>query len=330
MTFDSAAWAIDGALMDSALARRALYADSRNPGVVLKGDLKVTQLTTPGSGVRVAAGVGLVLNGYQTTVNEMYVASNPSVHTLTPGPASNPAAKSYIVAVVIGDPDFSQTGHPFMGPSDPPDGEELTFVYVRPVFVTVADGATTLPAGYPGLPLARVDIPANTTNITDAMITDLRKLANPRQEVHMFTSGDTTWTSANIQRIPSGTAFANWGSTQFAPTVTVPSWAKRAVAVAHINGVRLQDSSANVKGKVRIKLNTVVGPDTMFDMPGQVGILRTNLMSGGSFNVESIAGTVATIRVEGFQDTPAAPPVNQRLALTDGTQMIYDIRFFEE
>ena len=50
-------------------------------GVVKKNDLKVKQLATPGVGVLIEAGVGIVLNKYQTSPNESYVVSNPSTHT---------------------------------------------------------------------------------------------------------------------------------------------------------------------------------------------------------------------------------------------------------
>lgn len=330
MTFDNAAWAIDGAQMNSRLARRALYASgSRQAGTVLKNDLKVTALAAPGSGVRISSGVGMVLNDYQTTPNELYVVSNDASVNVTPGPASNPAAKSYIVAIVVGDPDFSQTGHPWMLASDPPNGQELTFDYVRPTFIMVNAGATTLDVNYPALPLARVDIPANTTTITDAMITDLRTLTAPRQNQFAFVSGDTTW-DATTAYIPAGAAFANWGSGQYAPTVDVPSWAKRAIVLGHINGVRIGDMIDNIKGKVRVKLNTVTSPETRFDFPAGGGSTRTNLMTGGGFNVESLAGTNATLRIEGFQETPAAPSNPKKLSLTTGSQIVFDVRFFEE
>lgn len=332
MTFDNAAWAIDGAQMNSALARRALYASgSRQAGVVLKNDLKVSQLTAPGSGVRITAGVGMVLNDYQTIPNELYVVSNDAAMNLTPGPASNPSAKSYIVAIVVGDPDFSQTGHPWMLASDPPDGQELTFDYVRPTFIEVSAGATSLDVNYPALPLARVDLPANTTTITDAMITDLRSLTAPRQAQYAFASGDTTWDSTPAY-CPSGSAFANWGSAQYAPTVDVPVWAKRAVVFGHINGVRIGDITNNINGKVRLKLNTTTSPETRFDYPTDTNAraIRDNLMCGGGFNVESLAGTTATLRIEGFQENPASPSNPKRLALTTGSQIMFDVRFFEE
>ncbi len=96
MTFETSPSAIDGAMISSALLRRAQFAElSGAQGIVQKGDLKVSQLGTPGVGVQIAAGVGLVLNKYQTpTPNETYVVSNPGVHTVPSGemPASMAAS----------------------------------------------------------------------------------------------------------------------------------------------------------------------------------------------------------------------------------------------
>ena len=332
MTFDSAAWAINGPILSAALARRAMYSSARQSGIVQKGDLKVSQLSTPGVGVQIAGGVGLVLNGYQTTPNETYVANNPSTHIIPSNqmPASSPSAKSWMLAIVIGDGDFSQAGHPWMLATDPPEGQENTFVYVRPTLIEVSAGATTIPgAAYPHLILARIDIPANTTTITNSMIVDLRKLANPRQEQQIFVGNP--WTNGSPVRIPSGSAYAGWGNAQFAPSVKIPSWATRAIIVASINGVGLNDASVNIGGGMRTMLGTVAGFATAFDLPtGRVGGQRENFQTAGSYDVTAIAGTTVNIVLEGFENAPASPTTNQRLALRSGSQVIFDVRFFEE
>lgn len=333
MTFENSALAIDGAMLNSALVRRGIYSStSRSEGIVKKADLAVTELDTPGVGILIAPGVGILLNKYQDDPNETYVVSNPSVHTVPSGemPASNPSPQSYIVAVVVGDGDFTQTGHPWMGSEDPPLGEELTFEYVRPTLIPVDSGATTLPGDYPALVLARIDIPASTTTIIDSYITDLRKLAQPLQEQQIFVSAGGTWTSGAPVYIPSGSSYGDWGPAQYLPTVKVPTWASRAIVVASINGVGLADASVNVSGNVRTQLGAVSGPATTFDYSVGGGAIRDNLQTAGTYNVTSIAGTTVALRVEGFENVPASPTTAQRLKLTAGSQMIFDVRFFEE
>jgi len=333
MTFENAPSAIDGALLSSALVRRGQFAATNGTGgIVKKADLKVTELTTPGVGVKIASGVGLVLNKYQGSPNETYVVSNPGVHTIPSEdmPASNPSAKSYIVAIVVGDPDFSQTGHPWMGVSDPPSGEELTFEYVRPTLIEVSAGATTLSGAYPALPLARIDVPASTTTITDSMITDLRSLAQPRQSQEIFVSPGGTWTTGSPVYIPAGSTFGDWGPAQYSPSVKVPSWATRAIVSCRVNGVALQDTSANVSGSIRAQLGAVSGPTTPFDIQVGGGAMRLNLEAAGTYDVSGIAGTTAALRVEGYENVPASPTSNQKLRLIAGSQQIFDVRFFEE
>lgn len=335
MTFENTAWAIDGALLGSSLARRAEYAAVGGAqGVVQKNDLKVTELAVPGVGLLIDAGVGLINNDYQTTPNETYVVSNPSVHTIPAieMPAASASARSFLVAIVVGDPDFSQTGHPWMGSDDPPVGEEQSFQYVRPTLIEVPAGTTELDVNYPALVLARVDIPANTTTITDSMIVDLRNLARPRQEQQIFVSPAGTYTNASPDYIPAGSQYANW-SPPWIPTVRVPEWATRAIVVASINGVRFSDNTVNIAGGIRTQLGSVVGPATLFDYdadPTKGGQERDNLQTGGEYDVTAVAGTEVNLIVEGYQSKPASPSAQQRLRLQNGAQIIIDVRFFEE
>jgi hypothetical protein len=333
MTFENTALAIDGTLLGSELIRRGNYAGTSGAqGIVKKADLKVTQLTVPGIGVQIAPGVGLVVNGYQDDPNETYVVSNPGVHIIPSGdmPAADPSAKSWMLAIVIGDPDFSQTGHPWMGSDDPAEGTELTFEYVRPTLIEVSAGATTLSGDYPAICLARIDIPADTTTIINSYIHDLRTLAQPRSEQQIFASAGGTWVNATPVRIPAAEAYADWGPAQYSPTVKVPSWATRAIVVASINGVRLEDTTASVSGAVRTQLGAVSGPSTTFDTSIGGGAVRLNLQTAGTYDVTAIAGTTVALRVEGYENVPTTPAADQRLALQSGSQMIFDVRFFEE
>jgi len=244
VTFDNAAWAINGATLGSSLARRAQFAAVEGfEGIVQDGDLKVTQLDVPGVGIQIAPGAAVILNRYQTTPNEAYTVSNPGVHTITSGemPPANPAAKSYLVAVVVGDPDFSQVGHPWMGADDPPAGEETTFDYVRVTIIEVAAGTKSAKnLGFPALALARIDVPANTTTITNAMITDLRALAQPRsKQVIVQASGPGT------PHALSGQSLVRWPNTAFW-NVEVPEWATKVSVIANLEGVSVTKAGSGI------------------------------------------------------------------------------------
>ena len=235
MSFSTAPWAIDGPIINSALARQQTHiTSSGSEGVAQAGHLKVAPLNTPGVGVQIAAGGGVVLNRYQTNgIDQSYVVSNPDPHIIPSDsmPGSVPVARSFILAVVIGDPQYSRLGHPWMPSTGPEAGQESSFVYVRPTLIPVASGATSLSVNYPALVLARIDIPANTTTITAGMITDLRRIARPRTEIHMGqTAGGvkTLNSAANV--------FTNFPPND-ALTVRVPEWATKAVVMGFVEGL---------------------------------------------------------------------------------------------
>lgn len=296
MTLAKTPSAIDGAPLTSSLLRRAQYASIGAEGIVLRGDLKVSQLDVPGIGVNVAPGVAVLLNKYQADPNEAYVVSNPGVHTVPsvemPAPAAS--AKSYILAIVIGDPDFSQAGHPFMTSEDPPEGEEETFDYVRLVFVEVASGATSLATTYPALPLARIDIPASTSTITNAMITDLRSLARPRNKLEMNVATGGAASLTTLYTAPTWQRFPNVGGLQ----TRIPTWAKTAKVVATVEGVRL-DAAARAILRPYIEGTSLVGNQTNAyeDATLTSTVARRAYQVAGVFDVAALAGTTRTFSV---------------------------------
>lgn len=301
MTFNPAAWAIDGARLNSALARTEAYAAaSGSQGIIQKGDLKVATLDTPGNGLKIGAGSALILNGYQgSSTDQMYTVTNPDVHTVTSGsmPAANASAKSYILAVVIGDAEYSQAGHPFMLATDPPAGQEDTFVYVRPVMIPVADATvTSLNVGYPALPLARIDIPANTTTITSSMIVDIRNLARPRTWLAVgYAAAPNTENGLNVTTANSWERFPDVN----ALSVKIPDWAVKAKVMGFVEGLRL-DHAGNGSLQPYIVGTSLVGGTTNLDefAPKNQKDRRTYNV-GGEIDVTSVAGTTKGFAVRG-------------------------------
>lgn len=300
MTLNNAAWAIDGARLNSALARTEAYAAaSGSQGIIQKSDLKVSPLDTPGNGLKIASGAGLILNNYLTNTDQMYTITNDGAHTVDASlmPPSDASAQSYILAIVVGDAEFSQDGHPFMLASDPPVGEEATFEYVRPVMIPVADSSVkTLNVDYPALPLARIDIPALTTTITSGMITDLRELARPRTQLavsHNPGPGGPKYlnplTHATWERFPDVGVV----------TVKIPPWAVKAKVMGFVEGMRLDKAG---KGKLRpyIEGQSLPGAVTNVDefVPNTQDDRRAYNV-GGEIDVTSVAGTTKTFSVQG-------------------------------
>lgn len=237
MTLNTAAWAIDGATIDSSLARTEAYANSSGEeGIVQKGDLKVSPLDVPGNGLKISSGAALVLNRYQSTPDQMYVVTNPGSHTVPSAsmPPSNVSVQTYIVAIAVGDTEFNNSGHPYM-PASIPVEDQPDYEYVRPIVVL----ETAFNArNYPAVPLARLVVPANTTTITSGMLTDIRALARPRTKLEMaHTAGPA---STNPLNGAGGTPgqYERWPNVGVI-TVTIPTWAVRAKVIGFVEGVKI-------------------------------------------------------------------------------------------
>lgn len=326
MTLNNAAWAIDGALSSAALARTGLYASlpGGTEGIVSRTDLKVTQLATPGNGLLISGGAAVVLNRYQTTPNQSYVIVNDGTHTVASSsmPAAVGTEQTYIVAIAVGDKEFSNAGHPFMLATDPPVGEEATFAYVRPV--VVLESAFNSRA-YPAIPLARLVVPASTTTFTTAMITDIRTLANPHSKLEIANvvgpgadnplngGGGTPGTYERFPNVP-------------VVSVTVPSWAKTAKIMGFVEGLKLTKAG---DGKLRAyvegtSLNTPV--TNVDENAAGSGNERRAYNFGGEIDVSSVAGTS---KVFSLQGTPNAT-ADKGALVADGQTSVAMQVYFEE
>lgn len=324
MTFNFAPWAVDGARTGASLARIAARASTGGrSGVVSPSDLQVVPLAVNGNGVRITSGNGVVLNWYQSDPDEAYVVSNPSTHTVLPAdmPPAVPQTGYYLVCVVVGDPAFDQSEHPFMpstpiAPEDAPDYE-----YVRIVIVPCTAGTTSfeqLGYNYPAYALARLEVPPNTTTITSPMIVDLRELAVPRSD------HKTVMVQPSPDLALSATSFATW--TNLTPSVQVPRWATHVDIVLHIAGALHLDPET--QGSIRLRLGDVIGPNTTYvfdDSTGASGGERVQLLAALSGRVDHLAGTTQSLYLEGFKD----PTYTGYLTTYAGQTHIYDINFVE-
>lgn len=308
MTLNTAAWAIDGARMNSALARtQAYHASGGGEGIVGARDLKVTALGSPGQGFQIAAGAGSVLNRYQGIyqTNQCYTVTNLGVETVASDsmPALNPSDQAYLVAIVIGDPEFSQSGHPWMTDDDPAEGTEETFNYVRVTLIPCGPTETALSPSYsaPALVLARINIPANITVITNAMITDLRALARARTKVDQSIVNIATPSSLN-----SDTAFARWPDVDIA-ALRVPIWATRAMLVGWVEGVKKTKAVTTSVIPYITTLSLGFGSNTTsMDEPVPSGPSdRMIIMLSSTWDVSTLAGLIATFQVQAKNLTSA-------------------------
>jgi len=325
MTFNSAPWAIDGARTTAALARLATYTTGGGrSGVARPSDLRVLPLAVPGQGLRILAGGATVLNHYLADPDEAYVVSNPSTHTVASAdmPPAVPQVAYYLVCVVVGDPEFNQTGHPYMPTTISPEAA-ATFQYVRIVLVPCSANTTSfeqLGLNYPAYALARIQIPANTTTITSGMITDLRDLAQARSKRSL-----ESFIPPNTYNLydPGWTAWPMMTG----KVVSIPEWATRANIVATVTGVGATEGS--MTGGLRILVGSSLGsPEVLFDIDNLAGsgFSRETVLVAFSGDVSSLAGQDATITVQGYRNADSTG----WMTTFPGSQMILDVEFSED
>ena len=126
-------------------------------GITAGTDLKVTQLSTPGSGVQVASGSGVVRGRYNAFQGS-YAVRNQGAATVDVA-ATGGSPRSDMLILRVEDPQYE-------GNLDP----EVDNVNYFQIISGVSSSATTIPDGRTGIPLARIDIPASTSTITNACL----------------------------------------------------------------------------------------------------------------------------------------------------------------
>lgn len=332
MTLENAPWALDGAQVTSALARVAEHAALGGAeGIISRADLKVSPLAVPGNGVLVAAGAAAIRNRYLgSDPDQVYVVRDVGGSTLgaTFMPATSTSARSHLVCLTIGDPEFSQVGHPWMLATDPPAGTETTFNYVRYfVIPNVGSGVKSfkqLGLNYPAYALARIDMPANTSTVNAAYITDLRDLARPRNSEEIFNADGASVNLLNGAGAVAG-AYENWPNTAHFD-VDVPEWASVAKVFGYVEGAIISKAGT---GRLRIAFSDGgASYVTNIDDADTVGTDRRGYNVGGTIAIPaSYRGTTRTIRMEG---TPTNTASKGFLSTDAVTGSMIRVRFEEK
>ncbi|MCL8016965.1 hypothetical protein [Streptomyces sp. AS02] len=212
---------VDGAT-HSAQQFRMLVRDLANgsEGITQGDDLKVTQRATPGGGVLVADG-SAVVRGRVQSFQGSYAACNIGAVDV-PIAATGGSTRSDMVILRVEDPEYEGTLNP--------ETDEIAYFQV---ISNVSSSATAIPDGRTGIPLARIDIPASTSTITDAMITDLRSCANPRRRRSVFTQSPSALSTA----IGSSTTYSYF-STAAGWNIAIPDWATKAIIKIDVSPIR--------------------------------------------------------------------------------------------
>ena len=251
MSWDSVPWFVGGGAEHSPeVARLLAYAATGGAeGIVTPGDLKVSPYAVPGAGVRAAAGAALILNRAAGGTAQTYAARNPTVDTVEIAPTGSAGGRSDLIVAQIEDPHMA--GETWDEPADPKVGP---YIFTR-VIPNVPAGTTRLRdlPGYSGrsaVVLARIDLPASTGTVTAAMISDLRKVARPRQARAVGTVAPTSagrgWMNPTTETLWPNRALS----------VDVPEWATKVVVTGSLVGVLQFFGNADLTGFLRLGAGT--------------------------------------------------------------------------
>jgi len=250
-------------------------------GITAGTDLKVTQLGTPGSGVQVASGSGVVRGRYNAFQGS-YAVRNQGAATVNVA-ATGGTGRSDMLILRVEDPQYEGTLDP-----------EVDNINYFQIISGVSSSATTIPDGRTGIPLARIDIPASTSTITNAMIKDIRVIANPRREARLLTQSPATASTA----ITGSSLVYSYFSTAAGWSIPIPSWASTARVKIDVAGLRLLVNPFYGVLRATFGASLTLQATTLDD--NQSGTRRINSFIADTLTIpDAYRGTTQLLRLQG-------------------------------
>lgn len=279
-----------------------------NEGITQGDDLKVSQRSTPGGGVSISDGSGVV-RGRANSFQGSYAVCNVGADTSVNITATGGTPRSDMVIIRVEDPEYEGSLNPATD----------AIAYFQ-VISGVSSSATAIPDGRTGIPLARIDIPASTSTITNAMITDLRSIANPRRERTLLTQSPSGL-STNIGGT-SGT-FSNF-STAAGWNITVPGWATKVVMSLSVGQIRY--NTGVFFGQIRATFGSSATVQAVNLDDNQSGTRRATVVFGDTITLPwSYFVTTQLLRLQACGLTGNAGYVG----VDASTTLIADVEFIE-
>jgi hypothetical protein len=293
VTFQTAAYAVDGNSESGNFLRLMLQSASQGAqGILGATDLLVTQTGVASSGIIINGGACIVL-GVETAFQGSYFGYNVGQDTSLTIAATGGSIRSDMVVVRAEDPTWS--GSPW---GNPASGQIL---FPR-VISGVSAGATQPPGGISAIPLARIDIPVSTSAITNAMIHDLRSVANPQRIMQIGAASGP----GSAQNWTVGTAGVIWPTTATF-SIAVPSWATTMVLHWEFNDILWQSGWA--RGFINPFFGTNVAspnltmPSVLVSVPTATGPYRHSISAACSVAIPaSLRGTTQTLNFKQVTD----------------------------
>ncbi|MGY0065113.1 hypothetical protein ACWY4P_53995 (plasmid) [Streptomyces sp. LZ34] len=292
-----------------------------NEGITEGDHLKVTALATPGGGVQIADGSAVII-GRVSSVQGSYSAYNIGVDTSVTIAPTGGSGRSDMVVLRVEDPEYEGTRDPETDP-----------IVFFEVVSNVSSSATTVPSGYSAIPLARIDIPASTATITNSMVKDLRKVANPRRDRFLYPYYavdplvEISGTSETWKTHPPLASASPAGNMQ---NIAIPSWATKAKVMFTIGGIRL--ATGNVFGGLRFKLGTEEAAQwvSIDDNQGSAARRLGSMIMAETIDLTTTTGAAMRGTTQPFYSRMRTRSTNAGTIGVDGaTTFVIDIEFTE-
>lgn len=200
-------------------------------GVSAPGDMKVRPQPAADGTVQIAPGNATAVSRFAGQANQSYMIPAFTAETLTVPPTGSGGGRTDLVVAWVRDPDHR--GESFT-PEQAPSVDFWKYEVLQG-----RDNTNGLP--FPVVPLAVITRPRNTTIVTNAHITDVRELTNPksqrrlwadqldradRQSVH---TASTVWPTkaTHVVNVPAlatrCVVLATWGTVLATPGTTIGS-----------------------------------------------------------------------------------------------------------
>lgn len=253
MAMERVPYLVGGGFEHSAEIMRVMLAASTSDaeGIMTAGDFKITPTAVPGAKVVAAPGNALIRNTYSGGTGQTYATRAPQQTELDIQATGSAGARTDLVVARIDDPTYGG------GAFDPATFQAAKFEVIRGVPASTKT-AKELGLSYPAIALARITLPASTGTVTAGMITDLRKMALPRKERHLYVynlvSGDGVHRLSNTRDIgdwwPNPKDVLGW-------YIDVPEWAQRVRILGQAGGVMVPRSGGNAWGRLWARIGSI-------------------------------------------------------------------------
>lgn len=313
-------YAIDGTTIPAEGLRRQSQRDAgAGSGVARPGDLKVTQMNTPGTGVRIAAGDDIIQCRAPNRDRESYSTPNFTAQdwmgdagTGIPGTGSSATRRDMIIHEIL-DPSLPRHYTP---QAQWPAGA-LSKISVVPGVPAAAKSVKDVPAlnDVTCYELAAINWPTSTATITNAMIEDLRKVHRPE-----IVPGQVGSTTPPSNQDLTASSFARWISTA-EWTIDVPDTATFVeLRFDVLNAIHMQ---ANVYGTIGLFIDGVLAASGPYAADWAGAQTRQAVFAWGRYKIPtSKQGKPAVFDLRAFRSTATG-----YLRADAQTRAVLDYRF---